>query len=166
MATVSPSLSNKMILIRVNETEHNLQFEKFVYDLETIYPGMFVRPFGPVGAYEDRKYQHMGDATAGDGWRPRMIAVENIYYGKTIDDPYEENERTHIRVLRSGDVVLSKISAGNLGEILEGDPYTYDANGWLRFWDSTADAAFAPVATPIETDPSPAFPRWTAVKIV
>lgn len=164
MAITSPSLANGMILVRVNNTAHNLELEELVLTGTTVYPGMFVRPDSVAPGPEGKPYEPVPDGNT-DGWRLRIIAVENQYHGKTIDDPYLEGERMQLRVLRGGDMVLTKVTDDGAEGIIEGRGYTFDPNGWLRKWIPGTDT-YQPICTLAESDPSPVLPRWTLVQII
>jgi hypothetical protein len=152
-----------MIEVRVSESSPH--YERIVLAATTVYPGMFVKPFGatPEG-YEERAYAPSDDAVT-NGPHPPLIAVGNIYHGKSIVNTYEAGERMHIRLPRAGDMVLTKITADGGSGIIEGYPYTYDAAGWLRNWDVVSDIDYYPVGISMETDLTPDLPRWTVVMI-
>lgn len=100
----------------------------------TIYPGMLVERTLTPGEY------HATNQTAGE-YSP-LFAVENIYQGKTVDDPYLAGERVMMRYGRTGDVFLTKVvylaAPGQLiyGMNLNSAGSTH-TSGWLKGEEGT-----------------------------
>lgn len=51
------------------------------------------------------------NATAGAD-RPLMIAVEDSYQGKTINDAYAADDVVHVHLAQKGDVLYGRVAAG------------------------------------------------------
>jgi hypothetical protein len=160
MATVSPSLENNKIDLYTKVPE---QYDEGQVGISrTIYPGMLVYLLGLDG---DRKI-YMPQAALYRHYEVNF-ALANPYHGKTIQDAFDEYEFFPMKSALRGDVFLTKINSTPGGTIDIGALLCADTDGWLRGWDSTVEATEPmPCAVSIEIDPSPTFPRWTAVRII
>lgn len=165
----SPSLANNTIKLSVIPKERHE--EGIVMTGETIYPGMFVRLDSSSGPSAD-KYSP-GIASGVSSFPEKLVAVENPYWGKSVTDAYEENERLMFCSLRPGDYVLTKVTdlTDSAGSLIPGLPLTIDSGnyGWLAAYSHTkflAGTLGAPVAFSVEYEPSPPLPRWTRIRIL
>lgn len=152
---ISPYLANNTILLTISKSSPWEEGKAFA----EIYPGMFI-----FMVTADEKYRPVQDATVLRPY-PTMVAYENSYEGKSITDSYAINEHTMIIIVRTGDIVLTKITDSSVGTIDPGMPLVTDGNGWLKDWELGVDVAM-PVAVSMEEDLAPVFPRWTAVRII
>ena len=65
----------------------------------------------------------------------KLFAIENIYTGGDIDDPYNPGDYIFIRNARAGDIVLAWLDAEEA--VIIGDDLSSSAEGTLQKWTGT-----------------------------
>ena len=151
MASVSPSLANNTITVTVSKESPYVE----AFGSEDLYPGMMV----DLASTNEYRVAPTGVTL----WTFPMFVVENPYWGKSITSVYLTGERLMLRVPRRGDIILTKVSAIVEDALEIGMHLTPAGDGWMRDWRFAQDVF--PTAESLEADPTPVFPRWTAVRI-
>ena len=147
----SSSLINNTIALSVSPSSAFIEsFAGF-----QLYPGMLIT-FGPSGSDK-----YWPSSEVGDEYSP-TFAVENPYEGKTIYDPYEAESRVMIRLGRTGDVFLTKVTDMLGANLLYGDRLISNGDGWFKKWVA-GDESWT--VRSMEYEVSPTLPRWTRVMI-
>ncbi len=163
--SISPYLSENTIQLDVSHSSPYLEG----YAWAPIYPGQFVQQ--NIGTVVDRYQSYLTDTIELKHWGERIIAIENVHEGKTIHDPYEDGERVMMRVLRPGDMVLSRV-AGPTVPLFYGSGLTLDQEsppgpgGYLLVWDSLNLAPAVAISQEQDPDLVAGANRWTAVRIM
>ena len=148
---VSPSIVNNTITLTVSKTSPYMEGLAGV----DLYPGMLVK-LGSEAQYRP---------PVADWYTMPLFVVENPYEGKSITSVYEQDENVMMRVGRSGDVFLSKITGIWNPTISYGMSLMTDGSGWFKEWGEVTGEKM-PLAISMEEDFSPVFPRWTAIQII
>jgi len=115
----------------------------------TIYPGMLLQ-FTNAGAV-------LKHGVAG-GYAENLIAIQNVDEGGGIGTAYESQERVIMRIGRSGSRFLTMVSAG---DIKANGPMCSDGFGWFK--EGVVGTDFI-IATCMEYDAAPVYPRWTIMR--
>lgn len=152
----SNSLVNNTICLDVGLTS---KFEEgIVYGpFGSLYPGMLCI-FYQIPPTGERVITHsLGRADP----IPPIFMVENPYQGLNIEEPTLGGDRGMLRILRTGDKILTKVTGPGTG-IGWGDRLISDGNGWL---EKQAVATEHVIAYSDEDDPGTTFPRWTRIFI-
>ena len=103
--------TNNTILLSVSkDAEYGEQYNEDLGSL-SIYPGHLVREIETAAPVLPGHASKVGLSLCRtqDDLFSVLVAVENPYSGKTINDPYLLNERVMFRVLKSGDVAYVRI---------------------------------------------------------
>lgn len=149
MGQYSPSVVNNTIQLDIGPTS---KYDEAVCN-EDLDPGQFLVRDN-IGRFERM-------VALGIPMYP-IIAVENGYGGGTMWETYVSGSRVMARILRPGDVVLTRVQASVLGITYQAQ-LTYYSDGWLT---GVTSADQYRVAICDEYDPSPIYPRWTKVKML
>lgn len=168
----SISLENNTItLFKVSPEQYD---EGIVSAGETIYPGQAVTLDLTGNTDRDNLLYHRSDGSTSIGIFPeRTFAIENVSWGKSITDAYQEGERIMLVHARPGDVILTKVADVSpdtdlyTGSLLS--TYTGTYVGWLQVISiATAPSSGNPfpIAVSLEYEATPTLPRWTAVRIM
>lgn len=164
----SPSLANNTIaLSKILPEQYD---EGVVGPSYTIYPGQLVSLVGGSGPQETLQYRPIDGGVTASLIPEKNFAIENVYHGKSITDSYSAGQNFSMVYLRTGDIVLSKVTdlTASSGDLLRGLYLTANSDGWLKTVIVTSFPTTEPfpVGISLEVELSASLPRWTRVRIL